>query len=77
MVEAIGFGTTVIATMTGALGISKISCDSKLVIVNDNDWTSFAKAIIENAKNDLTVTPQKYYEYYYWGNIARRVAVVL
>jgi len=76
MVESIGFGTTVIATATGALGISKTSCDNKLVILNDNDWTSFAKAIIENA-NDLTVTPQKYYEYYYWGNIARRVAAVL
>ena len=76
MVEAIGFGTTVIATATGALGISKISCDSKLVIVNDNDWIAFAKAIIENA-NSSTVTPQKYYEYYCWGNIARRVAAVL
>jgi glycosyltransferase involved in cell wall biosynthesis len=76
MVESIGFGTTVIATKTGAHGISKASCDNKLVVVEDNDWAAFAKAIIENV-NQSTVTPQKYYEYYYWGNIARRVAAIL
>lgn len=76
MVESIGFGATVIATHTGALGISKASCDNKLVVVNDNDWNAFSKAVIENV-NKSTVTPEKYYEYYYWGNIARRVADVL
>jgi polysaccharide biosynthesis protein PslH len=76
MVESIGFGTTVIATRSGAHGISKTSCDNKLVIVNDNEWSAFANAIIENV-NQTTVTPQKYYEYYYWGNIARRVTAVL
>jgi glycosyltransferase involved in cell wall biosynthesis len=76
MVESIGFGTTVIATRSGAHGISKASCDDKLVILDDNDWSAFANAIIENV-NQLSVTPPKYYEYYYWGNIARRVTAVL
>jgi len=76
MVESIGFGTSVVATSSGAHGISKSSCDNKLFVVLDNDWAAFAKAIIENA-NNTEPTPQKYYEYYYWGNIARRVAASL
>ncbi len=72
MVEAIGFGTTVIATETGATGINKAVCNNKLVLVPDNDWKRFAEAIVEN-KGTNTVTPELYYEYYCWDNIIKRV----
>jgi glycosyltransferase involved in cell wall biosynthesis len=72
MVEAIAFGTTVITTETGAMGIHRNICGKKLIIVPDNNWDSFAEAIIENADN-REITPTTYYEYYYWGNIVKRV----
>ena len=72
MVEAIAFGTTVITTETGAMGIHRNICGKKLIIVPDNDWGSFTEAIIENADN-REITPTPYYEYYYWGNIVKKV----
>jgi len=72
MVEAIAFGTTVITTDTGAAGIHREICGNKLVVVPDNDWTAFSEAIIQNANNS-EITPQSYYEYYYWGSIVKKV----
>jgi hypothetical protein len=72
MVESIAFGTTVITTDTGAAGIHKNICDDKLVVVADNKWDDFAKAVIAHVdKNEIT--PPSYYQYYYWGNIVKKV----
>jgi len=72
MVESIAFGTTVISTKTGAAGIHKDICGDKLVLVPDNEWNRFAEAIVAHVdKNQLT--PASYYQYYYWGNIVRKV----
>jgi glycosyltransferase involved in cell wall biosynthesis len=72
MVEAIGYGTTVISTETGATGIDKSACGNKLIVVADNDWKEFANAIIDNAAV-TTRTPQEYYELYNWENMIKRV----
>ena len=73
MVESIAFGTTVIATETAAAGIKRNICGNKLIVVPDNDWKTFAEAIMKNAGKD-EITPPSYYEYYYWGNIVKKVA---
>jgi polysaccharide biosynthesis protein PslH len=68
MVEAIGYGTTVISTETGASGIDKAAAGNKLITVADNNWKEFADAIISNA--DISSQTQKnFYDIYYWGNI--------
>lgn len=72
MVESIAFGTTVITTETGAAGIHRDICGKKLVVVPDNDWPAFVKAIFDNINND-ELTPASYYQYYYWGSIVRKV----
>jgi hypothetical protein len=72
MVEAIAFGTTVITTETGAMGIHRNICGKKLIIVADNRWNAFAEAIIDNSDNN-EITPASYYEYYYWGSIVKKV----
>ena len=71
MVEAIGFGTTVIATKTGAMGINIDACGEKLIVIKDDDWNSFSKAISDHA-NDAAITPLNYYSYYFYGNIVHR-----
>ena len=72
MVESIAFGTTVVTTETGAAGIHRDICGRKLVITPDDKWDVFSGAIMENADN-LEITPASYYEYYYWGNIVKKV----
>ena len=76
MVEAIAFGTTVVATQTGATGINKSLCGNKLIIVPDNDWRGFAEAIIENTNKEST-TLQEYYDRYYWGNIIKNIKLTV
>ena len=71
MVEAIAFGTTVVATETGAAGIDKSVCGDKLLTVADNDWKGFAAAILSTANKD-SLTPAAYYDTYYWGSIVRK-----
>ena len=73
MVEAIAFGTTVITTETGAMGIHRDICGKKLVIVPDNNWKDFAQAIVAHA-DKYEITPTTYYEYYYWGSIVKKIA---
>jgi len=72
MVEAIAFGTTVITTETGAMGIHRDICGKKLVVVPDNGWNDFAQAVINNAAK-VEITPPSYYEYYYWGSIVKKI----
>lgn len=72
MVEAIAFGTTVIATATGATGMDPQICGEKLLVVPDNDWKAFAAAILQKADH-TSITPAAYYDYYFYGNIVERL----
>ena len=76
MVEAIAFGTTVVATETGALGINKTVCGDKLIVTADNDWNGFTGSIIKNA-DTIAITPPEYYEYYSWENVIKNLIASL
>ncbi len=76
MVEAIAFGTTVVATETGALGIDRTVCGNKLIVTSGNDWNGFVSSIISNA-DKMKITPPGYYEYYYWGNVLKNMMTSL
>ena len=71
MIEAIAFGTSVVATQTGATGLNQAICNEKLTIVNDNNWEAFANAIIENNSYN-NETPSEFYNEYNWGKIVQR-----
>lgn len=73
MVEAIGFGTTVISTATGATGIDKSAAGNKLITVPDNDWGGFTNNIINAVNTNPLSTQQDYYNLYAWQNIIPRV----
>ncbi|MBK6935734.1 MAG: glycosyltransferase family 4 protein [Chitinophagaceae bacterium] len=70
MVEAIAYGTTVVATESGAAGIERAACGDKLYAVADNDWQCFAATVLKAASTE-SATPQSYYKTYYWGEIAK------
>ena len=75
MVEAIAFGTTVIATETGSTGIYKQACRSKLIVVKDNNWIEFAEKIVEIKSNEDT--PASFYAIYNWNMIIKKLSHLL
>lgn len=76
MVEAIGYGTTVIATKSGASGIETEVCGKKLVIVPDKQWDTFTRSILDNG-NVFQETPQIYYDTYNWNKIIKKVCLMI
>jgi glycosyltransferase involved in cell wall biosynthesis len=72
MVEAIAFGTTVVAAESGAAGIEREVCGEKLQVVPDGNWDEFSSAIIRMAEKDIA-TPEAYYKTYFWGEIIKRI----
>lgn len=76
MVEAIAYGATVIATETGASGIAKEVCGKKLFVIPDDDWQSFAKAVMQHS-GDNSKTPDEYYQYYTWEIIVKKIMTII
>lgn len=73
LVEAIANNCTAISTESGASGIKKELCGEKLVTVKDGDWNNFADKIAAH-KNSEATTPNAFYEFYSWKNIAEKAA---
>ena len=75
LVEALGYNCTVISTKSGAIGIPVEITDDKLNIVPDEDWKSFATAVMNT--NSTVQTPDTFFEHFYWGNIAGKAAEII
>ncbi|MDE1191942.1 MAG: glycosyltransferase family 4 protein [Arachidicoccus sp.] len=74
LVEALAFGSSAVSFRSGALGIPKNAIGEKLSIVEDKNIVQFAEEIIHQ-RNTLNIdTPNSFYEYFYWGNIAKKAA---
>src|SRR6478735_2034037 len=71
-IEALANNCTVISTQIGALGLNKEVTGNKLQVVADNDWAAFSK-LVREAVGQHTNIPDSFFDYYYWGNIAKRV----
>lgn len=75
-IEALAYNCQVISTALGALGIIEEACGEQLQVVPDQDWTAFNQAL-KKALTQNAETPDSFYEYYYWGTIAKKVAAIL
>ncbi|MHA4844304.1 glycosyltransferase family 4 protein [Flavitalea antarctica] len=75
-IEAIAMNCTVISTEIGALGLIREACHNKLQIVPDQDWADFTRLVIAAFDNN-DHTPQAFYDYYYWGSIAKKVSKII
>jgi polysaccharide biosynthesis protein PslH len=75
-IEALANNCTVISTEIGALGLNRHVTGDKLKVVPDKDWNAFSELVIE-AVNQHSDIPEAFFNYYYWGNIAKRVVNVL
>ena len=75
LVEALSFNCNAVCTVSGAMGIPFDIAGEKLVVVADNDWTAFVKAIVD--ANTASSIPDEFYKSFYWGNIARKALTSL
>jgi hypothetical protein len=66
----------VVSTRIGALGLVQNICGNKLKVVDDNAWEEFASEVFKSLKQAGN-TPESFYQYYYWGNIAKKVVAIL
>ncbi len=73
LVEALGHNLNAVSTESGSTGIDPSLCNGKLVVCPDHDWNGFAQSIIRHAGMQANIRPV-FYDYFYWGNIARRAA---
>lgn len=75
-IEALGYNKTVVSAASGAAGISRDVCGSKLSVVADNDWDEFVHAIVKAIHHPVE-TPDSFYQAYYHDHIARKVLDIL
>jgi hypothetical protein len=71
-IEALAMNCNVISTPLGALGLKKEVCGQKLTVIPEGNWKEFATQVIEVSGRSVN-TPSGFFDYYYWGNIIRRL----
>lgn len=75
-IEAIAYDCMVVSTKIGALGIIESVCGDQLTVVPNEDWKTFNEES-EKVLTQNSHTPKSFYNYYYWGSIAKKVATLL
>ena len=75
LVEALGYGLSVVSTKSGAIGVPQSITGNKLHTVADSDWQAFSEAIYQA---DTTANiPTAFFDHFYWGKIAEKVKQVI
>ena len=77
VIESIAWGTSVVSSRSGALGIDVESCGEKLIVVDDNDYKGYAQEIVRLMQAPKSTTSSLFYKNYYWGNIADQFIIDL
>ena len=73
LVEAIGYSTPAVSTITGAIGVNQNVTGELLSVVDDGDWEQFAQKVIDTHSNP-GITPDSFYQEFYWKNIIKKAA---
>ena len=70
VVEALGYDLSVISTQSGAIGIPVSITGDKMTVIAGEDWSSFAAQV--PLMDSHASIPQKFFDHFYWGNIAAK-----
>ena len=73
LVEALGYDMNVVSTINGAIGVDENLCNQKLMLVPDDNWKLFAEKM-KAATNISASIPQKFFDHFYWENIAKKAS---
>lgn len=74
LVEALASGCAAVSYEEGAIGVPADVTGKKLSVVENNNPSAFADAVLHTAGNISGPTPYSFYAHFYWGNIARKAA---
>lgn len=72
LVEALGVGKKCVSTENGAFGIDEAVCGDRLKIVDDKDWSAFAKAVQDACNQTINNDHQAFYRKYHFDAIAKQ-----
>jgi hypothetical protein len=75
LVEALGYGLSVVSTKSGAIGIPLSVTGNKLYCIENTDWPGFAKAIA--GADPGAAIPSTFFDHFYWGNITAKVKSII
>ncbi len=67
LVEAIGWNTRTISTLSGSIGVTPEDAGEQLVLVLDNNWQTFAARMIAIASAAEATTPDQFYKKFFLG----------
>jgi glycosyltransferase involved in cell wall biosynthesis len=70
LVEALGFGKKCVSSTDGAVGVNAESSGERLMIVADQDWNAYCKAIMDLTQHQIHQHHSTFYASYSWKNIA-------
>lgn len=73
LVEALAFNLKVITTKSGAIGIPNNITGENMRVVEDENWEQFIAQIKKEYTSTLMI-PKSYFDYFYWGSIAKKAA---
>jgi len=71
LVEALGYNMNVVTTKSGAAGVPSNITGDKMKVIEEG-WNVFAEQITNS--NTSSQIPAVFFEYFYWGNIAKKAA---
>ncbi len=77
LVEALGFNARAVSTFNGSIGVAAADTGNKLTIVANDDWPLFAQEMTTAARQPDMMIPAKFFEKFYWGNIAKKAAAFI
>ncbi len=77
LIDALSYNQSAISTKTGAKGITATASGSKLVIIEDYDWQSFAAAMVKYNYPGVENTPEDFYREFNWDNIIQKALLSL
>lgn len=75
VVEALGYNLSVISTKSGAIGIPLGLTAKKMMVSEDEDWTTFTNLIY--LLNPTEIIPPIFFDHFYWGNITAKAAQLI
>ena len=76
LVEALGNNITAVSTINGAIGVDPAICNGKLLVVENENWSGFAGAVVK-ASSIKAVIGKGYYDHFYWENIVGKAINII
>lgn len=77
LIEAVANGKTVVSSRTGAGGVDQGAYGEKLVVVEDEDWAGYARALVAVCTTPERPTPASFYAQHGGERVAKHILAAI